>query len=105
MAAERRSDARLPVRVQVVLDDERIFRSGATMNLSRAGALIEAEEAADVGTEVRLIPLVQTRSLVLEFRARVLRVDRRATGGYQMAIALRLTPEETVAIEELCASA
>jgi hypothetical protein len=89
--------------MQVVVDDDRSFRCGATLDLSTAGALIEAEEPAEVGSRVRLIPLVETRVPMLELHAEVVRVDRRGSPvRYCMALALRLRPGEVDAIHEIC---
>jgi len=101
MREERRNGSRHPIRVDVVLDDDARFHAGATLDLSEAGALIESAVPMNVGTSVRLIPLIDTKRPLLELRGRVVRSSLQRGGGHTVAVELDLSNRERAAYEEI----
>ena len=103
MYSEKRNNPRWSVKFSVVFDDDERFQCGSTIDISPAGVLLESETAINEGTQIRLVPLLNTKELPYEFNGKVARVSENIDGEskYRIGIELMLLPHEISALREM----
>lgn len=103
---ERRRAPRYDVTFRLATDDGGEYGSATVINVSRSGALLQADQPLALGSRVTLVPLGKAGAVLFDVPAVVVRYDDAAPEGkYRMGLHFADVDEERGrALERLCLS-